>query len=300
MNSYAYDRITDRIVTLLTEGTVPWHKPWKAQTGWPRNFVTNNSYRGINVFLLLSMGYESPYWLTYRQAIIHGGTVRKGEKSCPVVFWKRVAIDAPGSDENQQIPVLRLYHVFNTMQCDGIGEAPESKKSTESPVGKPAEIVANMPQKPLIKHGMAQAFYSPAEDLVGLPLQNRFEKEEAYYSTLFHELVHSTGHRTRLHRLTLSEKAGFDSDPYCKEELIAEMGAAFLCGHAEISERTIDNSVAYLNGWLRKLKTDRTLLVHAAAQAQRAVDFILAASPASTATCEPQEIELPVPVEAAV
>ncbi len=300
MNSYAYDLITDRIVTLLTQATVPWHKPWKTRTGWPRNFVTNSSYRGINVFLLLSMGYESPYWLTYPQATIRGGTVRKGEKSCPVVFWKRVAIDDPGSDEDRQIPVLRLYHVFNTMQCDGIGEAPAAGPSSEPLGGRPAEIVENMPQRPLIKHGMTQAFYSPAEDLVGLPLRERFDKEEEYYSTIFHELVHSTGHRSRLHRLALSEKAGFGSDPYCKEELIAEMGAAFLCGHAEISERTVDNSVAYLNGWLGKLKRDKTLLVHAAAQAQKAVDFILAASPASLATSEPQEIEIPVSAEVAL
>ena len=108
-----------------------------------------------------------------------------------------------------------------------------------------------------------------------MPVRERFEREEEYYSTLFHELVHATGHETRLNRATLTEKAGFGSTPYCKEELIAEMGAAFLCGQAEIVERTIDNSAAYLQGWLEQLRSDKTLIVQAAAQAQKAADFIL-------------------------
>jgi antirestriction protein ArdC len=106
-------------------------------------------------------------------------------------------------------------------------------------------------------------------------MRERFERAESYYATLFHELVHATGHESRLNRVTLTEKAGFGSNPYCKEELIAEMGAAFLCGQAEIAERTIDNSAAYLNGWLDQLRSDKTLIVQAAAQAQKATDFIL-------------------------
>jgi antirestriction protein ArdC len=143
---------------------------------------------------------------------------------------------------------------------------------------KPTEIVAGMPQPPIINHGMSKAFYSPREDSVGMPLPERFESEEGYFATLFHELVHSTGHERRLKRATLADSAGFGSDPYCKEELIAEMGAAFLCGHAEIIERTIDNSAAYLNAWLERLRNDKMLIVQAAAQAQKATDFILGRS----------------------
>jgi antirestriction protein ArdC len=132
-----------------------------------------------------------------------------------------------------------------------------------------------MPQPPILKHGMTHAYYSPKEDCVGLPPRERFERTEGYYATVFHELVHSTGHEKRLKRSTLTEKSGFGSNPYCKEELIAEMGAAFLCGLAEIGERTIDNSAAYLKGWLEQLRNDKTLIVQAAAQAQKAADFIL-------------------------
>lgn len=122
---------------------------------------------------------------------------------------------------------------------------------------------------------MARAYYSPREDCVGLPVRERFERTEDYYSTVFHELVHSTGHEKRLNRSTLTEPAGFGSNPYCKEELIAEMGAVFLCGQAEIGARTIDNSAAYINGWLEQLRQDKMLIVQAAAQAQKAADFIL-------------------------
>ena len=107
MSAHAYDRITSQIITLLEQGTVPWHKPWKASTGWPRNLVTHRPYRGINVLLLLSMSYESPYWLTFRQATMLGGTVRKGEKACPVVFWKRLKVGEKDSTEEREIPMLR-------------------------------------------------------------------------------------------------------------------------------------------------------------------------------------------------
>jgi antirestriction protein ArdC len=108
-----YDRITERIISLLEQGTVPWHKPWKSKTGLPRNFISKKPYRGVNVFLLMSMSYESPFWLTFHQASELGGTVRKGEKSCPVVFWKRLKIKDDENDEERKIPLLRIYHVFN-------------------------------------------------------------------------------------------------------------------------------------------------------------------------------------------
>jgi len=273
MKNPTYDRITDRITALLEQGTVPWQKPWKARTGLPRNFVSKNPYRGINVFLLLAMMYESPFWLTFRQVSQLGGSVRKGEKACPVVFWKQTTTEDKESSEQKKKYLLRFYHVFNVSQCDGLKIGTEPVQ--ENVIAKPEEIVAGMPQPPLMKHGMTHAYYSPREDCVGLPPRERFERTEDYYSTVFHELVHSTGHEKRLKRSTLAEKSGFGSNPYCKEELIAEMGAAFLCGLAEIGERTIDNSAAYLKGWLEQLRQDKMLIVQAAAQAQKAADFIL-------------------------
>lgn len=272
MSNNTYDRITDRIIALLEQGTVPWHKPWKVSTQLPRNLVSKKPYRGINVFLLIALSYESPFWLTFRQVAALGGSVRKGEKACPVVFWKQLKVEDQGSTEPRRVPLLRFYHVFSVSQCDGL--KPGTVETTAN-LSKPEDILANMPQPPTVKHGMAKAWYSPREDCVGLPPAERFDTPEDYYVTLFHELVHATGHEKRLKRAAVVDAAGFGSDPYCKEELVAELGAAFLCGQAELAGRVIDNSAAYLQGWLTQLRNDRTLIVQAAAQAQKAADFIL-------------------------
>ena len=268
-----YEQITDRIIALLESGTVPWRKPWKAQTGLPRNLVSKKPYRGINVFLLHAMHYESPFWLTFKQAQELGGNVRKGEKACPVVFWKQLEVEDKKTGEPEKVPMLRFYYVFNASQCDGLKNLPAP---VEIPIlsTQPEAIVANMPQRPEIKHGMSKAFYSPSEDIVGMPDRARFDSEDGYFGTVYHELIHATGSKSRLNRPTLTESMGFGSDPYCKEELIAEMGAAFLCGQAGIAN-TIENSAAYVKGWLEQLQNDRSLIVQAAAQAQKAADFIL-------------------------
>jgi len=278
MNSKSYDRITERIVSLLSQGTVPWHKPWHVQTGLPRNLITQKPYRGINVFLLMAMNYESPNWLTLRQANAMGGQIKPGEKSCPVVFWKPMKVTDKETKEEKKIPFLRLYHVFNVSQCTGLKNIPPADESAFIQT-LPAELVANMPQRPVIKHGMKAAYYSPTSDVVGMPDSNRFKTPDHYHATLFHELVHSTGHEQRLKRASIMERNGYGSDPYAKEELIAEMGSAFLCGYAGIVDRTIDSSAAYLEGWLKQLKEDKTLIVHAAAAAQKAADFILGQQP---------------------
>jgi antirestriction protein ArdC len=274
MNIKSYERITERIVGLLEQGTVPWHKPWQVNTGLPRNLVTKKPYRGINPFVLLAMGYESPHWLTFRQAIQLGGSVKKGEKACPVVFWKHLEVAGKESGEVEKIPLLRLYYVFNVAQCEGLKNIP-AEDTSSFVATEAAEIVAGMPQQPTLKHGMTHAFYLPSSDTVGMPERKRFDTEDAYHATLFHELVHSTGHEKRLKRQSITSRNGFGSDPYCKEELIAELGSAFLCGQAGIVERTIDNSAAYVENWLTQLKNDKTLIVYAAAQAQKAADFIL-------------------------
>ena len=274
MNIKSYERITERIVSLLEQGTVPWHKPWQVKTGLPRNLVTNKPYRGINPFLLMAAGYESPHWLTFRQAIQLGGSVKKGEKACPVVFWKPLQVTDEGTEESKKIPLLRMYYVFNVAQCEGLKNMPTEDASSFA-LTEAAEIVAKMPQPPVFKHGMSHAFYTPLNDIVGMPIQERFDTEDSYYATMFHELVHSTGHEKRLKRQSIMERNGYGSDPYCREELIAELGSAFLCGHAGIVERTVNNSAAYIKGWLKPLKDDRTLIVYAAAQAQKAADFIL-------------------------
>jgi antirestriction protein ArdC len=178
--------------------------------------------------------------------------------------------------------MLRYYSVFNVAQCDGVtAPAIEGADGVHSPIETAEQIVAAMPRRPEIRHGLDRAFYSPASDSVGMPSPERFESPENYYNVLFHELTHSTGHESRLNRKGVSgvggERAAFGSQSYSKEELVAEMGAAFLCGRAGIVERIIDNSAAYVAAWLERLKDDAQLVVMAAAQAQKAADFILGA-----------------------
>ena len=282
-----YEQITDRIISMLEKGTVPWRKPWNVQTGLPRNLVTKKAYRGINTFLLHAMSYESPFWLTFRQAQELGGTVRKGEKACPVVFWRQLEVEDKESHEIEKIPMLRFYYVFNTAQVDGLKNIPATVEPPATVSTTAEEIVALMPKRPEIKHGLAKAFYSPSVDMVAMPDRARFDTEAGYFATLFHELTHASGHKSRLNRPTLTESQGFGSNPYCKEELIAEMGAAFLCGQAGIAENILENSAAYLQNWLEQLQNDKALIVQAAAQAQKAADFILGTKFDGTPANEP-------------
>jgi antirestriction protein ArdC len=275
-----YDIITERILKKLEEGTVPWRKPWQGgDAGIPRNVETGYPYRGINVFMLAVASYESPHWLTFRQAKRRGGNVRKGEHGTPVIFWKwRDPEDGEaGGEDERAIPVLRYYLVFNVEQCDGVSIPVTSlaPQRAFAPITRCEEIVERMPDAPRIEHGRTHAAYLPARDTVILPAQNAFESEAAYYATLFHELAHATGHASRLARPAVMDTASFGSHAYSKEELIAEMGAAFLCGHAGIGAATLESAASYIDGWIRVLRGDSRLVIQAAAHAQRAADFIL-------------------------
>ncbi len=278
-HSYVYEQITERIVGMLEKGTIPWKMGWKTRAMWPCNLVSKRPYQGMNVFLLHAMSYESPFWLTYRQAQELGGNVKKGEKACPVIFCNRFEKVDEKTLEVEKIPMLRFYYVFNVSQCENLKNIPSPTEAPNSAPTKPEEIVLGMPNRPEIKHGMRAAFYNPSEDFVGMPDKARFESEERYFKTLFHELTHSTGAKQRLNRPGVTEAINFGSDPYCKEELIAEMGAAFLCGQAGIEETVLENSAAYIKGWLEKLKEDKRLIVQAASQAQKAANYILGIQP---------------------
>jgi antirestriction protein ArdC len=278
MKDPVYQIITERIISLLEKGTVPWHKPWQGDSQMPKNLVSRRYYQGINLFLLHAMGYHSPFWLTFNQVIRLGGHVRKGEHACPVVFWKWLDGEEDKQGEAKRIPFLRYYSVFNVEQCEGLEfQVPEPEQPSRpcNPIEAAQRIVNDMPKRPLIKLGQTHAFYAPREDMVGMPWAEKFISDEEYYSTLFHELTHSTGHSSRLNRKGITERTGFGTQNYSKEELVAEMGAAFLCGQAIIVHRTIDNSTAYIQGWLKRLKDDVRLVVQAGAQAQKATDFIL-------------------------
>lgn len=265
---------------LLEQGTVPWRKTWIAGSNMPKNMVSKKEYRGVNVFLLACMPYSSPYWMTYKQCQDKGGHVIKGSKSTPVIFWKwldRKDADVTDTETaSSNIPMLRSYNVFNLEQTEGIELPPTTETiTTFTPIERAEQIIAGMPYKPEIRHGGNRASYSPMLDYVKLPEPTSFEMPEEYYSTAFHELAHSTGHESRVGRKGILEPSYFGSHEYSKEELVAEMSACFLCGHAGIENTTIENSAAYIQGWLKALKNDKALLIHAAAQAQKASDYIL-------------------------
>jgi antirestriction protein ArdC len=283
-----YQTVTDRILASLKAGVIPWEKPWQTPhfTGgpFPRNFRTGKPYRGINVFLLWSSPYTSPFWLTFKQAQELKGTVRKGEKGTQIVFYKqlrdRSKKDETCEDDGRAPFVLCYYTVFNVEQCNGLTLPQIEQPTTTAPeidADETCEAIVtgweNRPTLHLTTETEHRAYYRPSTDAVHMPVRSRFVDTPHYYSTLFHELVHSTGHESRLNR---TFGAHFGDELYSKEELVAEMGAAFLCAIAEISnEHTDRNTTAYIQSWISKLEEDNRLIVHAAAKAQRAVDSIL-------------------------
>jgi antirestriction protein ArdC len=285
-----YEVITGQIIQQLESGTAPWHKPWKARgkSGLPRNLVSGREYRGINVWTLLGSGYANPQWLTFRQARQLDGHVRQGEVGFPIVYWKfgrREVQD--GDDIVEKRSVLCLYYtVFNLEQCEGLKIRPAEPTENQAevqPIEACEQVVADWQGKPVIKHGGDCASYSKVLDYVQMPERTCFDSVEEYYSTLFHELAHSTGHPARLNRSSLTDFERFGDHDYSREELVAEMGAAFLAGYCGIENRTINNSAAYLANWLNALKKDSRLVLVAASQAQKAADLILGVTPSDAA-----------------
>lgn len=281
-----YQAVTDRILEMLDQGTVPWRRPIKPKAhgdGFPKSMSTGKRYRGVNVFLLAitawAKGYESSYWITYKQAQEQGGQVRKGEKSSLVIFWKQYTVEDQENGEDKEVMVARHYNVFNAEQCEGI-VAPDTLPVDEAatpfePIAEAEKIVQGYHNGPKIEHEGNQAFYLPEADTVKIASPERFHVREGYYATLFHELVHSTGHMRRLNRGLGEKLSVFGSEDYSKEELVAELGAAFLAAVAGISPPTIEQSAAYIAGWRKKLQGDKKLLVQAASAAQKGADHIL-------------------------
>ena len=267
-----YDIVTERILSELEKGEVPWRKPWRTLP--PANLISKRHYRGVNFFLLSLAGYGSQYWLTYRQAQSLGGNVRKGEHGTKIVFWKFDKYEtetADGETEKRPSAFLRYYVVFNLEQTEGL------KALLALPPANPIEsaetIVAGMPNPPAFEQDF-RASYIPSKDTVTMPSRTAFEFSAEYYSTLFHELAHSTGHAKRLGREGFDKPQLFGSGSYSREELIAEMGSAMLCGLAGIEQSTLANSAAYLKTWIARLKADSRLIVQAASAAQKAADYI--------------------------
>ena len=281
-----YEVITDRIIEKLEQGVIPWHQPW-TDAGLPSNLISKKPYRGINVLLLSSLGYSQNLFLTQKQLEQIGGEVKEGEKPYPVCYWKWP--DKTEDKENKKAPVFRYYSVFNINQCEGVPKEliPEQSPFHENPPLLVCEsLVEEMPHKPTIKFKENRAFYQPFFDFINMPKMNKFNSSEEYYCTLFHEMVHSTGHSTRLFRKEVVQMKSLGADAYSIEELIAETGACFLCSIAGISELVFDNSASYIKAWLERLKNDKRLIVYASAKAQKAVDFITSVKSEETETFE--------------
>jgi antirestriction protein ArdC len=275
MNTYQI--ITEKIIEQLEKGVVPWRKPWR--TILPQNLISRREYRGINSILLNSLPFEHPYFLTFKQARGLGGFVRRGEKGLPVVFWRFIEEE----ETKEKFPLLRYYTVFNVSQCDGIS-VPVVAARRFNPIEECDKTISGMPHCPAVEFGGNQAFYVPSRDLIQMPVRERFSEAEEFYATIFHELVHSTGHVSRLNRKGINESGvGFGSQTYSQEELVAEIGASFLNAKAGIVGRTIENSASYIANWLSALRSDKRMVIVAAGAAQRAADYILNAQTSTEA-----------------
>ncbi len=265
--------VTDKILASLEKGQIPWRKPWT--TGLPCNFITKAPYQGINLIILGMSEFKSRYWLTYKQAVAKGGSVKKGEKGTAIVFWNPMKIKSLNKLNNEYetktIPFLKYYTVFNLDQCQGI-EAPVEEGLNFVPVEKCEEIIKSYETMPEVKYGGDRAYYSPALDKIQMPQKENFKSVESFYATLFHEALHSTGHKSRLNR----DLTGlFGDHDYSFEELVAELGSGMVCVHAGIDGATLDNSAAYIQSWIKKLQNDKKMIIKAAGLAKKAVCLIM-------------------------
>ena len=273
-----YEIVTQKIIDKLNEGIIPWEKPWIGL----RNYVTKREYHGINILLLSMDKHQSSEFITFRQVRNLKESINKGSRADMVIFFRRYEVEARDKDGNLEIDeetgepkkeprfALRYYNVFNldqtTIPLPDYGDGKQSKECED--------ILLNMPNPPTIEEGGNRAAYNLKLDILKIPSKREFKDMEKYYSSKFHELIHSTGHETRLNRKDSSGN-GFGSEKYSKEELVAEIGASFLCALCGIENKTINNSAAYIQGWLKRLNNDSTLIISASAQAQKAVDYIL-------------------------
>lgn len=263
-----YEIVTEKIIKELENGTIPWSRPWGIE-GAPINFTSKKEYRGINTFLLAMARRSTPYWLTLKQANALDGSVKAGEKGSPIVYFQWIE-----KEDGEEFPLLKYYTVFNADQIRGI-EFPKIAARVFNPIESAETVVTGMPKRPEIIHAEPRAYYRPSTDIINMPKKELFTSEHGYYSTLFHELAHSTGHASRLDRhFKDGADCHFGSATYAKEELVAEMSNAFLCATVGI-DNEIQNNAAYIASWLKALKNDRKMAVVAAAQAQKVADFIL-------------------------
>ncbi|WP_422363228.1 ArdC family protein [Pyruvatibacter mobilis] len=285
MKQDIYRQVTDKIIADLEQGELTWLKPWSAgnMDGRIVRPLRHNgmAYSGINVLMLwgaaMEAGYGSPYWMTFKQAKELGAHVRKGERGNPVVYANTIIKTeegADGTEEERKIPLMKSYSVFNVEQIDGL---PEHYYAKPEPIINPAQRIEHADMfftatGADIRHGGSRAYYSGGSDHVQMPPFECFRSPESYYATLAHELTHWTKHKTRLNREFGRKKWG--DEGYAQEELVAELGAAFLCADPALMPEPGTDHAAYIQSWLKVLKDDKRAIFSAAAHAQRAADFL--------------------------
>jgi len=273
----AMDAFTERVLKDLSKGVMPWEKDWFCSL--PKNATTGKEYRGINILILSYLRaykqFSCPAWLTFKQASSLGGRIKKGEKAAEIVFYDIVTrkgekSDAQGEAVIESFPLLKVYHVFNLDQTEGL-ESLKEKHTLKAvdPIEQGEKIMTESGVN-ISFNGLDKAFYSPATDRITLPPRDSFKSTQGLYNTVFHELTHATGHSKRLNR---NFSTRFGSEAYAFEELVAELGGSFLSSHIGLSYNSAHSS--YIASWLKVLKDDKQAIIHAASHAQRAVDFLL-------------------------
>jgi antirestriction protein ArdC len=286
MRTDVYQKITDQIVAALEQGVRPWHQPWSAahMEGRVALPLRHNgvAYRGVNVIALwmqaMAKGYAAPVWMTFRQALALGANVRKGEKGSLVVYADKIirtATDADTGEESEHaIPFMKGYTVFNAEQIDGLSDLYYAKPAPPTPTVQRVGRVESFFSATgvIVRHGGNRAYYSVSTDHVQMPPIESFRDAEAYYATLGHETTHWTKHPTRLDRDFGRKRWG--DEGYAMEELVAELGAAFLSADLELTPELRDDHASYIESWLKVLKSDNRAIFTAASHAQRAADFL--------------------------
>lgn len=277
-----YEMVTERIIAELEKGVIPWEKPWTGVKSGAYNRVSKRPYSLLNQMLLKHTGE----YATYKQWQDLGGQVKKGEKSEIVVFWKIFEAEETNKDtgekKTKKIPLLRYYNVFHISQVEGVEPlAPEQLNDEVEPIEEADKIITDYITREHIEFTECrsnEAYYSPSQDAVVVPMKEQYKVINEYYSTTFHELTHSTGHKNRLNRLQTGAVAAFGGEEYSKEELVAEIGSASLMNLLGIETiKTFRNSTAYIQNWLQVLKNDNKFIVSASSKAEKAVNYILAA-----------------------
>ena len=277
MKNNVYQIVTNRIIEQLEQGVIPWHKPWTGVRNKAFNRVSRKPYSLLNQMLLKHDGE----YASFKQWTDLGGKIRKGEKAEIIVFWKMLEVEEENKDgelEKKVIPYLRYISVFHISQVDGVKPL-ETPFHEVEPIADADKIIIDYITREAInfnEQASNEAYYSPNRDTVVVPMKEQYQHINEYYSTTFHELIHSTGHKKRLNRLETSAVASFGSETYSKEELVAEIGSATLLNILEIeTQRTVTNRVAYIQKWLTVLRKDKHFIISASSQAEKAIDYIL-------------------------